>query len=75
MTTREKMLDIARVYQAYGAGHARARLVYHGWTVDDPRLESLLTIVAELAERLPVQEALIAPVYIIAYVRPKQRVA
>jgi hypothetical protein len=46
------MLDVARVYRAYGAGHARARLVFHGWTVDEPALlEAMLDTVRELVER------------------------
>ncbi len=46
MTTREKLLDVIRVYRTYGAGHARARLVWHGWTIDEPTLlEAMLDTV------------------------------
>ncbi len=62
MNTKDKLLDVVRVYRAYGESHARARLVYHGWSVDESeRLEAMLGAVRELAERTPdallVQEA------------------
>ncbi len=54
MTTKEKLRDAVRVYQVYGEGPARAKLVEHGWSVDDPaRLEALLGAVRELVERTP----------------------
>ncbi len=63
MNTKEKLLDVVRVYRTYGESHARARLVYHGWSVDDPKLlETMLGAVPELVERIPdatpVQEAI-----------------
>ncbi len=52
MTIREKLFDVARVYRTYGEGQARARLVLHGWTVDEPALlEAMLDTVRELVER------------------------
>jgi hypothetical protein len=52
MNTKDKLLNVVRVYRAYGESHARARLVYHGWRVDEPaRLEAMLGAVRELVER------------------------
>ena len=43
MSPAEQFADVVHVYRAYGEGCARARLVYHGWTVDKPEiLEGLL---------------------------------
>ncbi len=51
MTLHEKMHDVARVYRLHGEGCARARLVFHGWTIDKPELlEAMLDIVRELAK-------------------------
>ncbi len=52
MTTKDKLRDVVRVYRAYGEGPARAKLVEHGWSVDNPaRLEALLGAVRELGDR------------------------
>ncbi len=52
MKVSDLMLDVARVYRAYGSTSARARLVFHGWTVDEPALlEAMLDTVRELVER------------------------
>ncbi len=47
---RQVLRDVVRVYRLYGRGCARARLVYHGYRIEDERLERMLSVVAELAE-------------------------
>ncbi len=34
MNTREKFLDVVRVYRKHGEWAARAKLVEHGWVID-----------------------------------------
>ncbi len=48
----EVLADVARVYCRYGPNHARARLVFHEWTVDEPdMLEAALETVRDFVQR------------------------
>ncbi len=60
MTPLDTFLDVARVYRAYGEDCARAQLIFHGATVDQPEvLEAMLAKVRAYVQRtsFPIQHA------------------